>query len=508
MASKMFMGDMPELMENIFNNLNNEFYTLYSCALVSRHWCKMSIPILWKDPFSFKQNPLFISKYFSSLGEDEKFSLKEYGLNVEISKTLFAYAKFLKVFHISDLETKVAKWINLQLVDADSKSDSDYVQLVQHIIDLLFKLFVESGASLHKLDLLYFYHEINPEIFNSLEQNVQFFSRLQNLSLNITPYFGIETTTTFLKIFGKNTTKISNLELHRCFQFYDPQLFHALIKVIKSQEQLRKFRLSHSIEDKSSMEFHGIISALESQKDSLQEIVIEKCDYSAEFEIMKNCKQLEIFRIWNCDYSKLLKMLNNKINTLEIVDSQINTLTIVQSLEKFGISLQRLKLESGNEGIRDEFLLFEALKSFCPNITYLSISKIKFSIQFLDLIGKNLQNLQFLTLCYVDWPDNEQVMQFAKKLPLTLQYLNLRNFLLSSKIDILLNHCNAPLKKLLIHHLGRANTKALIEFCIRIKTLNYVGVYREKYLKLEDNIRKEVEEYVKLAPYEHIIVNC
>src|SRR5260364_300794 len=80
MASKIFTGDMPEIMENILKNLNNEFYSLYSCALVSRHWCKMTIPILWQDPFSFEPNSLFIPKYFSSfdkpLGSNEKLILK------------------------------------------------------------------------------------------------------------------------------------------------------------------------------------------------------------------------------------------------------------------------------------------------------------------------------------------------------------------------------------------------------------------------------------------------
>ncbi|CAG8788588.1 1362_t:CDS:1, partial [Cetraspora pellucida] len=99
MASKIFMGSMPELMENILNNLENEYNTLYSCTLVSRHWCKISIPILWQDPFSFDRipyKPAFVSNYFSFLNEDEKFILGEYGINPEFSKTLFNYARFLK----------------------------------------------------------------------------------------------------------------------------------------------------------------------------------------------------------------------------------------------------------------------------------------------------------------------------------------------------------------------------------------------------------------------------
>ncbi|RIB20781.1 hypothetical protein C2G38_2178431 [Gigaspora rosea] len=184
MTSNIFMGDMPEIMEKILKNLNNGFYSLYSCALVSRHWCKISIPILWQDPFSIKQNSLFISQYISPLDESEKFVLKEYGIYEIFSKTLFDYA---------------------------------------------------NGAILHKLVLnLSNFLEIKPEIFNSLEQNDQFFSHLV-LS---------ETTIGF--------------------------------------NYLRTF----SISNEGSNEFYEIISSLEKQKSSLQEVNIENCAFSAEFEIV------------------------------------------------------------------------------------------------------------------------------------------------------------------------------------------------------------------------------
>ncbi|CAG8658645.1 2887_t:CDS:2, partial [Cetraspora pellucida] len=161
MASKLFMGDMPELMENILNNLENEFPSLYSCTLVSRHWCKMSIPILWQDPFSFDRKPSFISNYFSSLDDDEDSILKDYGINPEFSKTLFNYARFLKVLDLYRLEKMTKKW---------------------------------------------------SEIFCLLGQNVQFFSQLQYLSLGTISVFSdfiIDDAIALLKILAKRSTKIS-----------------------------------------------------------------------------------------------------------------------------------------------------------------------------------------------------------------------------------------------------------------------------------------------------------
>jgi len=171
-------------------------------------------------------------------------------------------------------------------------------------------------------------------------------------------------------------------------------------------------------------------------------------------------------------------------------------------LKKSGILLQRLSLESIGEKINEEPLLLETIKSFCPNITCLKISNFAFSTQLIELID-NFQKLQILSLrCNTNDISEEKLkirmIQFSEKLPLTLQYFCLGHWL-GKYTDILLNHCNAPLKKLLIYGIYDEKVfNALVEFCIRIKTLNYVGI--EEYSNLDDNIRKELEAYVALVP--------
>ncbi|KAF0511804.1 hypothetical protein F8M41_018168 [Gigaspora margarita] len=302
----------------------------------------------------------------------------------------------------------------------------------------------------------------------------------------------------------KQCYKISALNLYEFYSYYEPQFYHAFICIIKSQEQLRQFSLSGEY---VPTEFHGIISALESQNNSLQEIIIEFCKLSTEFKVLMNCKNLEILRIKHCDN---LKILEASLNTLEVFNNLIDALDIVQILQKSGTLLQRLILVSEYEPkIWEEPLLFETLKSFCPNITYLCITVAGFSTQFLELII-NLQKLQFLTLRSVELIQDikvltEMVVQFAKLLPLTLQYLDLCYSWMESFIDILLNNCYAPIKYLLIDWLyDDLKVKALTEFFIRKKSLNYICI-REN---LDDNIKKEVEEYVTLMPYERIVVNC
>ncbi|RIB01337.1 hypothetical protein C2G38_2231136 [Gigaspora rosea] len=114
-------------------------------------------------------------------------------------------------------------------------------------------------------------------------------------------------------------------------------------------------------------------------------------------------------------------------------------------------------------------------------------------------------------MCNIDnLPEKEmkiRTMKFAEILPSTLEYLDLVDKWLKKYIDIFLNHCKLPLKKLIIENFdNEKNAKALIEFCVRKKTLNYVGL--DDRLMLDNNIRKEVEAYVVLVPYKGITINC
>ncbi|KAF0476769.1 hypothetical protein F8M41_024315 [Gigaspora margarita] len=341
---------------------------------------------------------------------------------------------------------------------------------------------------------------------------MQFFSQLKELTLCIISDSGnknrktvlkmlTENVTALLKILAKITTKINVLKIEEFNPNYGPQVFHALISMIKSQKRLRQFYLMGI---NTLKEFHGIVSALESQKLSLREVLIEDCDYNAEFKTLMNCENLETIRIRYCNDEKILKIINTlncKLTTLEIInlDCEIDASNIVIILEKSGALLQRLKLEV--KKISEQSLSLETLKSFCPNILYLNISVIEFSTKLLDLIG-NLKKLLFLTLRWCDDIFEEEVIQFANALPFTLQYLDTRS--LKSKFDILFNHCNAPLKTVISnHHYEEKDFRALIEFCIRKGTLKYLGVR----LNSRD-VYERMKGYVTVVHFSRVIVDC
>ena len=53
-CSKLFSGDLPEVLTYIIQNLRNNINTLHSLSLVNRFWCRLAIPLLWEDPFSVR----------------------------------------------------------------------------------------------------------------------------------------------------------------------------------------------------------------------------------------------------------------------------------------------------------------------------------------------------------------------------------------------------------------------------------------------------------------------
>ena len=100
-CSKLFSGDLPEISTYIIQNLHNDFNTLYSLTLVNRFWCRLAIPLLWKDPFSikYKKDSTFrlLGTYFLSLNEDDKSKFKELNLHEfdsNFQKPLFNYPSF------------------------------------------------------------------------------------------------------------------------------------------------------------------------------------------------------------------------------------------------------------------------------------------------------------------------------------------------------------------------------------------------------------------------------
>ncbi|CAB5186037.1 unnamed protein product [Rhizophagus irregularis] len=153
-CSKIFLGELPELTYDILKYLKNDCSTLYSCILVNRLWCRLTIPLLWENPFSNPtKNCNFIEIYLHNLNEDSKTKLNEYRIedNLFTSNTLFNYPSFIKYLNTRKFILSTYRWTeNAIKTLKPEKSYSNDVNNFERLIQmLLFKLFIDNEANLH-----------------------------------------------------------------------------------------------------------------------------------------------------------------------------------------------------------------------------------------------------------------------------------------------------------------------------------------------------------------------
>ena len=94
-----------DCLNEIFDYLDDDKSTLHSCLLVNRFWCEISVRILWKDIWVFKDSiarhsSAILSTLFACLPNDSKERLRknEIFISTPTSKLpLFNYASFCKV---------------------------------------------------------------------------------------------------------------------------------------------------------------------------------------------------------------------------------------------------------------------------------------------------------------------------------------------------------------------------------------------------------------------------
>ncbi|CAB5216592.1 unnamed protein product [Rhizophagus irregularis] len=201
-CSKIFSGDLPELTYGIIKYFQNDFLTLHSCILVSRLWCRLTIPLLWENPFSNPtKNYRFIEIYLQNLSDNDfKTNLNIYKINDNLFylNTLFNYPSFIKDINLLKVITFVGKWFEDSvrtlkpgnryfLQNLDILSTTNFKRL---IYKSLFKTFIENEVNLNTLNIDIFtissYEPYYDDIIILILQNSNFIHNIKNLNL----YFG------------------------------------------------------------------------------------------------------------------------------------------------------------------------------------------------------------------------------------------------------------------------------------------------------------------------------
>ncbi|CAB5212178.1 unnamed protein product [Rhizophagus irregularis] len=193
-CSKIFSGDLPELIYEIIKYFQNDYSTLYSCILVNKLWCRLAIPLLWEDPFSIPtKNYNFIKIYLHNLNDDDfNTKLDEYKIvnNSLPSNILFNYPRFLKYLNIYEFIYLVEKWFKSATGIRKQLATTDFEKLSFICVSIFRIIIIENEVNLHTLEIeksgFDYYLACIGNILELILKNPNFIHHIRNLNL----YFG------------------------------------------------------------------------------------------------------------------------------------------------------------------------------------------------------------------------------------------------------------------------------------------------------------------------------
>ncbi|RIA88170.1 hypothetical protein C1645_739589 [Glomus cerebriforme] len=183
---------LREIILKIVEFLKDDIATLYSCILINREWCKITIPILWSDTFR-KYKPFnnngqslegkqIISTYINLLSEESRISLKKHGIkSLTKQKTLFNYSEFLRHLDAYYLKVYVRSWFQFTTRDKKDIAKKNYYKSGQFrvMLTVLLNHFLQQTPRLISLKIAS--SDITEAIITILQDNPQARSCLSNL---------------------------------------------------------------------------------------------------------------------------------------------------------------------------------------------------------------------------------------------------------------------------------------------------------------------------------------
>ncbi|PKK63851.1 hypothetical protein RhiirC2_854749 [Rhizophagus irregularis] len=562
-CSKLFSGDLPELINEIIEYFHDDFKTLHSCILVNRLWCRLAIPLLWKDPFSIlTENYNFIEIYLHYLKDDDKKKLNEYIIRNDLfsSNTLFNYPSFIQHLDTCKINYAINRWITTFETSTTETPNSGYFiqntkklllsqtpNFTKLIYRLLFQIFIENEVNLNSFEIMLFNStgfEYFDEILQLILQNPKFIYNIKNFKIDLDKE--TDSVTRFSNLLYSNCESISSLYFQFSSDDSDPDSdldenddIHpvtekclSLSQIIQSQKNLKKILIGYNFP------LHQSLLSLKNPycSNTLNTIIFYYVDFNnitVLTEVFNQLNVLESIHIIYCFSldSKFIQQIINITKSFKLKSLLLNEIDDDDLLEpliqKSGNYLENFGIVNNESGPLLQQLLQLIIK-YCNKIKYLG--RIRFSNEnihlIINLIENISQNLSYLTidafcLSYLENNLNDSIkissiilQNLGQILPFKLEYLHLiLNSIDENDLKIFLkNFQNTFVKKLLIKHKKNDDKCKSIysymeEFIMKKKRVKYFA-FTETYFggindlfTCEDKVKKYESYDIQVLNY-------
>ncbi|PKC60938.1 hypothetical protein RhiirA1_467313 [Rhizophagus irregularis] len=463
-CSKIFSGDLPELTYKIIKYFQRDHSTLHSCILVNRLWCRLTIPLLWENPFTIPRKKhrvinIYLNDFDIYLNDDIKTKLNRYkSVNNSLpSNTLFNYPSFLKYLNTYNFILSVEFWLKLHSLC--------HIDRLNIFVPLL-TIFFENEVNLHTFeieDTMSYDSKFINDILELILQNTNFIHNIRNLN--------------FYSINGTQHMTIKN----------------PILQIVHLRQNLKKILINnHYLSLFKSLLSSNIYNC----SNTLNTIIFHHIDFKKIINLDKIVEQLNVLEsihIVDCfslndSFTQQIINLTKpfKLKSLFISEiPQIESLDLL--LQKSCNYLENFRFNSSNEV--SQILLFELIKKYCKNIKLTFFDFYTFGSQFtyqkLYLIENIKQNLNYLSICTVHRHSGTEcssiiLQNLGQILPPKLEYLHLKLYHIeASDFEVFLkNSQNTFIKKLLISYdfSDHGILPSIKEYILKKKRVKYLAI--------------------------------
>ncbi|EXX54889.1 uncharacterized protein OCT59_012950 [Rhizophagus irregularis] len=358
----------------IFEELQEDSKSLFSCLMVNRLWCETVIPILWRNPWCYNninyKNKIylfFIIAYY--LFDDIKDFITNQRIKLPSDSNqslLFDYFSFCRSINVNNINNIISIGSNL-----------DYNQYF--IQQKFYYFFMKKCPELKYFDMKSMKHQIF--YFPEAEARLESLCELKcDTSIDSSYYYG-------LLPFCKYIQRLIIINV-------DPKPNHGIAKLIEVQKNLKYFEWKDNFCDDILTEdpYEEVLLALEKKVASLSHLricllYVDNYEHALLQKILSKFYKLKILIIDDYLYfaeEQLEKLRMMAYHELEVISVHFNKLDIISSIiENNGRRIKKILFRPYDiiDLEFDDFNFYENSLNFirkvyenCPSIEYLSIT--------------------------------------------------------------------------------------------------------------------------------------